>query len=198
MKSPSLALALVATLVPVAATAGPSMAIWSGEAGSLSTDLTTVTDRPLDVVVTLDSDGHDSAAAEWVMTDLRAEFPGVLFLETIKINNTALDLGINDIGEYLIAFGNCEPPGDRVELVRITYADFHGAIGSTSIVMGLRGFESGDSQPSTFGGLPGFVDCQEYIYAAPMGGNSADGALCVNCYSPPPTESSVTELKSKF
>ena len=193
-----LGLALVAILIPMAALAGPSMAIWSGDGGSLSTDLTTSAGNPFDVVVTLDSDGHDSAAAEWVMTDLRVEFPGVLVLATAKINNTPLDLGINDLGEYLIAFGVCEPPGDRVELVRITYADMSGVIGSTSIVMGLRGFEPGDSQPSSFSGLPGFVDCGGSKYTAPMGGNSADGALCVNCYSPPATESSITELKSKF
>jgi hypothetical protein len=126
------------------------------------------------------------------------EFPGVLVLETTRINNTPLDLGINDIGEYLMAFGDCEPPGDRIELVRISYADFGGAIGSSSIVMALRGFEAGDSQPSTFGGLPGFVDCREQTYSAPMGGNEAGGALCVNCYAPPATDSSVTELKSKF
>ena len=198
MKTSNLALALVATLVPITAMAGPSMAIWAGSGGTLVTELTTTTGNPFDVVVTLDSDGHDSAAAEWVMTDLRAEFPGVLALATVKINNTALDLGLNAVGEYLMAFGTCEPPGNQVELLRITYADFGGAIGSRSIVLGLRGFESGDSQPSTFSGLPGFVDCRSDKYAAPMGGNSADGALCVNCYSPPVTESSITELKTKF
>ena len=198
MESPGLPLALVAALIPSATLAAPTMAIWAGASGSLATDLTTSTGNPFDVVVTLNSDGHDSAAAEWVMTDLRTAFPGVIALATTKINNTALDLGINNVGEYLMAFGACEPAGDRVELLRITYADFGGVIGSTSIVLGLRGFEPGDSQPSTFSGLPGFVDCAGSKYAAPMGGNSADGALCVNCYSPPVTESSITELKTKF
>jgi len=198
MKRLGHALVLIIALIPVAAFAEPSMAIWSGESGSLSSDLTTSTNLAFDIVVTLDSDGRDSQVAEFVITELRVEFPGVFAIATTKINNTPLDLGYNDVGEYLIAFRECVPPGDRIEMVRITYIDYSGVIGSKSIVMKLRGFESGDSQPSTFGGLPGFVDCNENKYVAPMGGNSAGGSLCLNCYLPPPTESSVSDLKSKF
>lgn len=198
MKSLSPALALIAAILPVSAMAGSSMAIWAGESGTLISDLSTPTDRPFDVVVTLNSDGHNAQAAEFVMTDLRLEFPGVLAIATTKINDTALDLGYNDAGEYLMAFGACEPSGTQIELVRVTYADFSGVIGSTSIVMKLRGFQSGDSQPSTFNGQPGFVDCALDAYDAPMGGNSADGTLCINCYLPPATEASMSEMKSRF
>jgi hypothetical protein len=194
----SLSLALLITLIPMMASAGPSMAIWSGEPGSLSSELTTSADRPFDIVVTLDTQGRQALVAEFVMTELSVEFPGVFAIATTKINNTSLDLGYNAAGEYLMAFRECVQPGDQIELVRVTYADISGVIGSKSIVMKIRGFESGDSQLSSFRGLPGFVDCSENKYAAPMGGNSADGTLCVNCYLPPATDSSMSDLKSNF
>jgi hypothetical protein len=189
----------LALLLPQAAPAGPTMAIWSDTGTGLSPDLTTQTGQNFTVVVTLDSDGSDALAAEFVITEIRDVFPGVFALETKKINDTVLDLGQNDVGEYMMAFMNCVPAGDRIEMVRITYADFTGVIGGRSALLTLRGYQIGDSQPSSFNGSPGFVACDETTsYAAEMGGHENEGALCINCFEPPATEASVTDLKSRF
>jgi len=191
-------LALLLCLIARSAGAGPTFAIWGDDGTGLSPNLVTRTDKPFDVVVTLDSDGNDSIAAEWVMSDLRLEFPGVLLVQTTKIFNTGLDLGLNDLGEYLMAFGACAPPGDRLELLRLSYADFSGVIGTQSTLMTLRGFESSDSRPSSFNGQPGFVDCTEGRHGGEMGGHENAGALCVNCYEPPANETTISDIKAKF
>lgn len=192
-------IALAAMLLPGrAAVASPGMAVWADQGSGLQENLTIDDDQPFDLVVTLDSDGHDAAAAEFVITELRLAYPGLFVLATSKINDTPLDLGQNDIGEYLMAFTECEIASDRIEMVRITYADLAGVVGTKSVLVTLRGFRAGDTQPSSFSGQPGFVDCDNSKHAASMGGNDNEGALCVNCYTPPERDASMTELKSKF
>lgn len=191
-------LAAVALVLATPALASPTMAVWADTGGGLLSDLTIEGDQPFDVVVTLDTDGHDAAAAEWVMTELRLEYPGLFAIAVQKINDTPLDLGVNDIGEYLMAFATCAPSDDRLELLRITYADLGGVVGTKAALVTIRGFQAGDTQPSSFSGQPGFVDCGSQKHAAEMGGNESGGALCVNCYRPPERESTMTELKSKF
>jgi hypothetical protein len=192
-------LLLIALLVPATALATATMAIWSDTGSGLSPELTTQTGVNFTIVVTLDSDGSDALAAEFVITDPRNVFPGVFALETKKVNNTALDLGENSLGEYVMAFGACQPPGDRIEMVRVTYGDFSGVIGGQSAVLTLRGLQIGDTVPSTFNGSPGFVACDTSTnYLAEMGGHENEGALCINCFDPPGAESTMTELKSKF
>ena len=194
-----LALALVVILVHSPALAGPTMALWADVGAGLSPDLTPPAGVQFDVVITLDSDGASALAAEFVITDLRNVFPGVFAMATKKINDTSLDLGQNDLGEYLMAFSACEPSGNRIEMVRITYADFSGVIGNQSTVLTLRGFEAGDTLPSSFNGSPGFMECDETTkQSAQMGGNDNEGALCVNCFEPPANDASMTNLKSKF
>lgn len=195
---PIVRLALLILLFGRPAVAGPAMALWGDDGTGLSPDLAPRTGVPFDVVVTLDSDGQSVAAAEFVISDLRNVFPGVFAVATKKINDTPLDLGQNDLGEYIMAIGDCEPPGREIELVRITYADYSGVIGAQSVLLTIRGFEAGDTQPSSFSGSPGIVDCREEKYLAQMGGNDNEGALCVNCFEPPANEASMTELKSKF
>ena len=189
---------LLALLLPTGAAATPTMAIWSDTGVGLSPELTTRTGVNFTIVVTLDSDGNDALGAEFVMTDPRDVFPGIFAIETRKINDTVLDLGENSLGEYVMAFGACEPPGNRIEMVRITYADFSGVIGAKSAVLTLRGLQIGDSVPSTFNGSPGFITCSDEAIDAEMGGHENEGALCINCFDPPETEATVTDLKSKF
>lgn len=193
-----LVFALFLCLFPQITYATPTFALWGDTGSGLRPDLTTNSADPFDVVVTLDSSGYSSLAAEWVMLDLRSEFPGVYALQTRKINDTPLDLGSNEDGEYLMAFGSCAQPGNQVELVRVTYADFGGTIGTSSTLLTLRGFSGSDSRPSSFSGQPGFVDCQSVKHSGEMGGNDNAGALCVNCYEPPTTEATMAQLKSRF
>lgn len=191
-------IAIFLCLLSAPATATPGFAIWGDDGSGLRPDLTIRPGQPFDVVVTLDSEGHGSVAAEWVMSELRLLFPGVQVVQTTKILNTGLDLGLNEVGEYLMAFGGCAPADSRLELVRITYADFGGVIGTRSTLLTLRGFESSDSRPSSFRGQPGFVDCDEGRHPGEMGGHENGGALCVNCYEPPATETSFSDIKAKF
>lgn len=194
-----LALLTFTFLLPGLALAGPTMAIWADNGLGLSPELTTQAGVNFTIVVTLDSDGDDAMAAEFVITDPRQVFPGLFAIETKKINDTELDLGQNDLGEYVMAFKACAPPDDRIEMVRITYADFSGVIGSKSALLTLRGLQIGDTQPSTFQGSPGFIECdQETGHYVEMGGNENEGALCINCFDPPEVEATITELKSKF
>ena len=64
----------------------------------------------------------------------------------------------------------------RLELVRVGYGDFGGALAPGSdLVVSLRGFQPGDSQPSSFNGELGFVDCSDVKFPVPMGGT--DGGV---------------------
>ncbi|RKZ13209.1 hypothetical protein DRQ53_11555 [bacterium] len=124
---------------------------------------------PFNTAVWMDTTGLDANAAEFVVTDLLALIPGSFKLSTVKINNTTLDLGDNSVGEYLLSFGGCVSGGAQVELIDVQYGDFGGAAGA-DIVMFLRGFEPGDSRPSSFGGEPGFVDCGSIKHNMTVGG----------------------------
>ena len=174
---------------------------------------TQVFDSPVglgfDIVVWMDSNGEPSSAVEFIMTELLVETPGVFKLGTIRINNTPLDIGDNLVGEYIIAFGSCEPVSSQLVLVRVTYGDFSGVIGA-DLVMNLRGFQPGDSQPSTFNGEPGFVDCIEGTHTLVMGGVDGgvtgsgvvfpDGGLIMNgtLVVVPTVENSMGQLKARF
>jgi hypothetical protein len=189
---------LALSLLPSTALANATMAIWADTGVGLSPELTTQTGVNFTIVVTLDSDGESAQAAEFVITEPRDVFPGIFAIETRKINDTPLDLGQNSLGEYVLAFVDCEPPDSQIEMVRITYADFSGVIGGKSAVLTLRGLQIGDSVPSSFNGSPGFITCSDDSIDAEMGGHENEGALCINCFAPPGSEATMTELKSKF
>lgn len=110
---------------------------------------------PFDVVVYMEAD-LQSCAAEFVMTELTVVVPGVFKLSTTKVNNTPLDLGDNDVGEYIMAFNGCVPAGP-VEIVRIQYGDF-GGLTPEDVMLQLRGIQPGDSYPSSFEGRIGYID----------------------------------------
>ena len=201
MALPSIALAQT-----IAISADPDGAGGSGP-------FTQVFDTPVglgfDLVVWMDSAGEPSSAAEFIVTELLVVTPGVFKLGTIRINNTPLDIGDNLVGEYIIAFGSCEATSTQLELVRVTYGDFSGVIGA-DLVMNLRGFQEGDSQPSTFNGEPGFVDCTEGTHTLVMGGADGgltgaqvvfpDGSLVCNPVPVvvPTVENSMGQLKARF
>ena len=127
-----------------------------------------------DIIVRLDPVGSASSAAEFVMTELLNEVPGIFKLSTAKILNTPLDLGDNTQGEYILAFGECVAPIGMVELVRVGYGAFGGPVPNDTVVT-LRGFQPGDSQPSSFNGELGFVDCNDNKFVTALGG--ADGGV---------------------
>jgi hypothetical protein len=164
--------------------------------------------QTFDLVVSLDTGGEGSTAAEFVMTELLLVAPGVFKLDTTKIND-ALDLADNGLGEYLMAFQFCAPGGGPLEIVRVNYGAFQG-IPAADTVISLRGFQPGDSKPSTFGGEMGYIDCADVGFPVVMGGTDGgitgadvvfpDGSCVLN---PTPiavdnVDGSVGQLKARF
>jgi hypothetical protein len=175
--------------------------------------LTQVFDAPagltFDLVVWMDTAGVETNAAEFVMTELRVVAPGVLSTATVKFNN-ALDLGLNSVGEYLLAFGACFPPATQMEMVRVTYLQLAAGTIVADQLITLRGFQPGDTRPSTFAGEPGFVDCSEGKHPLVLGGADGgttgadvvfpDGTLILNP-TPlvvPTVDNSMGQLKAHF
>jgi hypothetical protein len=146
---------ILSVLVAGAAQAQGTIGLYGDTGSGLSRTIDPIFVTPFDIVASME-DVLIGSGAEFVMTELSMEYPGILKIGTRKINNTPLDLGDNARGEYLIAFGDCF--WAPTEIVRVTYLDVAGAL-PPDIVLRLRGFQPGDSQPSTFNGRPGFIDC---------------------------------------
>lgn len=159
-KTKMIALILAAgSLLAGSAQAQDTIGIYADFGEGLAPSVITKPGTPFDVVVVAHTD-ESSAAMEFVMTELIHLYAGVFKLKTDKINNTPLDLGDNQMGEYLMAYRPCPGPGPT-EMVRIRYYDLEGEIGE-NVVLQLRGFQPGDSKPSTFDGQPGYVTCESY------------------------------------
>jgi hypothetical protein len=202
-------LALVACVI-APAQAQNTLALYGDTGQGLSRHINVSTGVAFDVVAVMKI-GEQTNAAEFVMTELRVLFPGVLSTGTTKLNN-ALDLGNNGLGEYLLAFLMCVPVSSSLEPVRVQYLDFQGLL-PNDIVLGLRGFQPGDTRPSTFNGEPGFVDCAEGKFPLSLEPwvdfdiidptklvtvDSADGVMAINSDVIPNEVSSMGSLKSRF
>ncbi|RKZ13517.1 hypothetical protein DRQ53_13200 [bacterium] len=203
-------LALVAcAFAPATVQAQETIGTYFNEGGALQRYGTTVQGTPFEIAVLINT-SSDGDAAEVVMTELKVLFPGIFKLGTTKINGTNLDLGDNDVGEYLIAFGACLV--GPFELVRINYGDFAGEIG-TDVIIQLRGFQPGDTRPSSFGGEPGFVTCAKIKTVLALEPwvdgdiidptklpsiDSSDGVCVLNALLVPNEAASVGSLKARF
>jgi hypothetical protein len=204
-----LTLALVACVV-APALAQDTIGLYGDIGAGLSRHINTTPGTPFDlVVITKTSNG--GTAAEFIMTELLVVTPGVFKLDTKRVNGTTLDLGDNALGEYIIAYQICVGAG-LTEVVRVQYGDFGGDIGN-DVVLSLRGFGPGDTQPSTFDGEPGYVDCallthvlvpepwEDFETHDPTkdpNTDSADGVLVLNADIIPTDSTSVGELKARF
>ena len=197
----------VALIFGAAGATAQTMAVSFGAPGTQVGDV--VVGTPFNLVVWGDTAGLDAAAAEFVVTELLVETPGIFKLGTAKINGTTLDLGDNALGEYILAFGDCFLPSSELVLVTVTYGDFSGLVGADQ-VMNLRGFQPGDTRPSSFNGEVGFVQCDNAKYAASVGGQEGgitgsgvvftDGSCVLN---PTPIAvdneaGSVSQMKGRF
>jgi len=168
-----IAFALVAMLALPAMAFAQTMSVSVDDAGTRTQVFDVGFGQTFDLVVYLDTGGEGSTAAEFVMTELVLVAPGVFKLGTIKIND-ALDLADNGLGEYLMAFQFCAPGGAPLEIVRVNYGAFQG-IPAADTVVSLRGFQPGDSKPSTFEGEMGYIDCADVGFPVFMGGT--DGGI---------------------
>lgn len=171
---------------------------------------TVVTGAPFTIAVWGNTDGISTSAAEFVVTELLQTYAAGMFKTgTVKILNTPLDLGNNSLGEYLLAFGACVPASPQLELVAVNYFPFASVI-APDTVMNLRGFQPGDTRPSSFFGSVGFVDCVQTKITASVGGvdggytgtlvEFADG-LCVLNATPMVVdndEASFGQIKARF
>ena len=192
-------LAFTFLMISSSALAQPTMAVWVEDGAVLVNDFDIQTGVNFEVVITLDSDGSQSSYAEWKMNDLVAEAGLVKLGVTIPVGDCGFLPENCFQGEYRVTFTECEEPGDRIQLARITFVDFIG-VAAKDFVVTLDGFDGGD---------PGFIDCAELPVAALMGGSPGgetsagvtypNGSLVLNPTRPLPNEAgSFGVLKSRF
>ena len=203
-----IAFALVAMLALPAAAFGQVMYVEGAPMGGVASPAFDIGQgAQFNLFVVLDA-GTESSAAEFVMTELLLVAPGVFKLGTVKINNTPLDLGDNALGEYVLAFGACQPSTAQT-LVTLTYGTFGGPVPADTAIT-LRGLQPGDTVESTFGGELGFIDCADQGFVAQMGGTDGgftgagvtfpDGGCMINGTPVvvPTDDASVGQLKARF
>ena len=152
-----LLLAVLALVAPVAG-AQDTIGIYIEDDDGLDRAGVTKVGEPFDVVVVVNA-SKSGGAIEFVMTELMHLFPGVFKFSTKKVNDTPLDLGNNQQGEYLIAYGGCVDAGS-FEVVRLQYYDVDGSI-DDNVVLGLSGLGPESDYPSTFDGQMGYISCQD-------------------------------------
>ena len=153
---------IVLLMFAVPAVAQPTMALWVDAQGELTNNFEIPPATTFDIVVTLDSDGHDVSQVHWGMTD---PFDlGLIVLNDMSPIGTCGLIPENCFdGTYSIAVnGDCHPAGERLEVMRISCADFTGTAGADVVAV------IGPVDPSSTD--PAFVDCDENVFAAPMGG----------------------------
>ena len=203
-----IAFALVALMALPAMAFAQTMSIGAAPVGGAPV---AVFDAPAgsqyDVVVTLVPGGESSSAAEFVMTEISNDFPGIFKTGTLKFNDS-LDLGLNAAGEYILSFKGCFPD-EAVQMVRLTYGNFQGAPGADTVLT-LRGLQPGDSAPSSFAGELGFIDCSDNGIVAQLGGTDGgvtgagvefpdgSGVLNPTQIAVPTVDASVGQLKARF
>ena len=166
-------------------------------------------DMQLDVVVLLHSPESASSAAEFVITDLVSAVPGVIKINEQTIHPDPVIPPWHPSVEYVMGFGQCAPAGTHIELLRVTYFTFGVEVPADTIVQ-LRGFKPGDSLPSSFGGRPGILDCDDGLLPGVMGGHDEvisdarvvcpEGALFINPTRHPHAagEYSMGMIKSRY
>ena len=170
MRAKLILLAVMLAIVNSSRASSQTLSLAVGDQGALTRSLDIVTGELFDVVTIIDTAGNEFSAAEWVQTDLRQLNPGIFMINKLLICNTCDWFG-GEPGEHFV-FGLCLPPSDGLELMRITYADFSDAAGN-DLVLTTRGFGPGDTQPSSFEGSPGFVDCDNAKFPLVVSGGDA-------------------------
>lgn len=199
-----------ALLLPLTASA-QTMSIHIDAGGGLVRYHDVLPSSQFDVVTKVDLNGEDLRGVEWVQTAVEVVAPGVFKLtETLLCPIIILDLDLRVPGEYV--FGcPCATGAPDLELARIGYGAFGGPVPMDTVLQ-IRGFQPGDSVPSTFGGEPGFVDCDDNLVPAPMGGSEAlitgsgvvvpPGASVLNPTPPEPIipneKLSFTQVKGRY
>ena len=89
---------VLSVLVAGAAQGQGTIGLYGDTGSGLSRTIDPVAGTPFDIVAVME-EVLIISAAEFVMTELAVEYPGILKIGTQKINNTPLDLGDNAIGE---------------------------------------------------------------------------------------------------
>lgn len=166
-------LALALALFPAGPAASQTIAVSvDPDGGAGSADYVQAFDvtpgESFDVVIWADTGGHSIRAVEFVVTELRDQFPEVFRLSTWWIDPPPVNHEQHG-GEYRIDLADCAEPGARVDLIRLTYLDITGVIDDDQLLT-LRGFQPGDTRPSLYGGEPGFTDCDDLDHVLTPGG----------------------------
>ena len=166
-------LSLTASLLLLALTTAQTLSLHVDDGGVLTREHDVISGVAFDVVTLIDTGGHDIAAVEWVQSALSVIIPGVFKLSSVDAS-CDISLDVKPEGEYQFGLcgSACFPAATDLELARVTYADFTNVM-RQDVVLTIRGFQPGDSSPSSFDGSPGFVDCSDALVAATMQGGDA-------------------------
>lgn len=113
---------------------------------------------PFEIVIQTNAD-YESMGGLFGMTELSLLYPGIFKVGTSKVNDTTFDLGDNDIGEYVLAYTECEAAGP-LEVVRVGYVDINGDL-PEDVVLYVGGVSDDDKHNKDIDGAPGFVSCSE-------------------------------------
>jgi hypothetical protein len=198
------AILAILILFAVPAAAQPALSLWVDDNGTLVDDYDIQISVIFDVVVMLDSGLQEVSLVDWGMTNLSSAAPGLFNMgKSSTIGSCGFIPEACFEGSYTLFVDGCHPGGSSIEVMRISFGDFSGAVGR-DIVATIGG------NPSTpIASSPGFVDCSDAVFAAPMDGPSGGetssgvvwppGGIILNPTRPLPVESlTVSMLKSRY
>ena len=173
MRISTLLLSFVLVVLSSAGTIAQTISLAVDSDGELTRSFDIVTGEEFDVVTLVNTDGNEIAGLEWVQTELLGLVPGIFKLATVRLCGTCDCFGCEEYaGEYVESLGGCWPSSSELEVLRITYLDFQGSVGS-DLVLAVRGIMPGDHWPSSFNGSPGFIDCNDAKFPLVMSGGDA-------------------------
>ena len=111
-------LILILMLMPVAAVAQPTLTIWVDADGTLVNQFDVVLGEVFEIVVLVDTDGHEIDGVAWTMRDL-TEFGFIVSNEhPLSFWSCALDGCHYWDGFFQFPFDECQPASGRLEVVR--------------------------------------------------------------------------------
>jgi len=167
--------------------------------------------KPFEIVVTMTTpEERHASLAVFQITELNLTYPGVFKVSTWKYNNTQMDLGRNDIGEYVFAFQECAPDGE-IEILRVGYNHVSGPFRDVALYVG--GLPEDTEARPTWDGAPGYITCADDAWSLDPepwtddsfdpttieGVTDTDGLLVLNpTHLVPIGTTSVSLLKSRF
>jgi hypothetical protein len=145
---------------PVRGTIG--LYLSTDEGNDLSRSGVTKAGEPFELVVRIDAEIPGNAIV-FQITELSLLYPGVFKVSTWRYDDSDLDLGDNDQGEYVFAYGTCAVAGE-LEVLRVGYSDVQGDL-PPDVPLYVQGSPN-DLHGSNLDGAPGYSPCDAGVLLA--------------------------------